>query len=175
MNSSANGGSSGLGTIKSRYINGVLVFYSSTGTELFRIDPSVTGGYVTPGALRNLRTRFTVAEANAGATVLAALTGFKYRMAYAKIISVGGAAGAVTTVDLLATQSGSAAKLVAWAQASLTRSTVLEDGVSGAAVLADGASYVANDVSTAITIGKTGATITTATHFDLNLGYVIEP
>jgi hypothetical protein len=45
---------------------------------------------------------------------------------------------------------------------------------SGAAILADGASYAANDASTAITIGKTGATITTATHFDVILSYAIE-
>lgn len=122
----------------------------------------------------NQRFRNTVAEVNAGATLLPAIAGYKYRMISCYVISVGGAAGAVTTVDILATQSAGAAKLVAYAQASLTQSAVLKDGGTGAAVLADGASYIKNDVNTAITIGKTGATITTSTHFDTIITYAIE-
>ena len=95
-------------------------------------------------------------------------------MVECEAVSVGGAAAAVTTVDILATQSTSSVKLVAFAQASLTRSTVLNCGASGAAVLADGASFVANDVNTAITIGKTGSAVTTATHIDVILSYAVE-
>lgn len=124
--------------------------------------------------IRNVRTRFTVAQVNAGATVVPAIAQQKHRMVAARAISVGGAAGAVTTVDLLGTQGGASVKLVAFAQASLTRSTVLVDGGSGATVLADGASYVACDANTAITIGKTGSDVTTATHIDVILSYVIE-
>lgn len=164
----------GRGGIKSRYVSGKLVFFNPrTGAELFRLDPTL--GHVIPGVIKSYRQRFTVAEVNAGASVLAAVAGFKYRMINAKIISVGGAAGAVTTVDVLGTQSASSSKLVAFAQASLTQNTVLTAGDSGAAVLAAGASYIQNDVNTAITIGKTGATITTATHFDLIVDYVLEP
>jgi hypothetical protein len=47
-------------------------------------------------------------------------------------------------------------------------------GGAGAAVLADGASYAANDTNTAITIGKTGSNVTTATNIDVNLSYTIE-
>lgn len=122
----------------------------------------------------NQRFRVTVANVNAGATLLPAITGYKYRLIACKAISVGGAAGAVTTVDILGTQGASGVKLVAYAQASLTQSTVLTDGGSGAAVLADGASYVQNDVSTAITIGKTGASVTTATNIDVIITYAIE-
>lgn len=125
-------------------------------------------------ATQNIRQRFTIAEINAGATLLAAIPGHKYRMIRCTAISVGGAAGAVTTVDVLATQSTSSVKLVAYAQASLTQSAVLKDGGSGATVLADGASYVANDANTAITVGKTGSSVTTATHIDINFTYVIE-
>lgn len=165
----------GRGEIKSRYVNGKLIFYHPTsGAELFRIDPAVTGGYVIPGGVRHIRTRFTLAQVNAGATLLAALTGFKYRMITASAIAVGGAAGALDTFDILGTQSTSK-KLVAFAQAGLTRSTVLTAGDSSSAVLADGASYVACDVSTAITIGKTGASLTTATHIDVSFTYVLEP
>lgn len=125
-------------------------------------------------AVQNIRTRFTIAQVNAGATLLAAKTGYAYRMVGCTAISVGGAAGAVTTVDVLGTQSASGVKLVAYAQASLTQSAVLRDGGSGAAVLADGASYVVNDANTAITVGKTGSSVTTATHIDIDFSYVIE-
>lgn len=126
------------------------------------------------GRMLTIRRRFTIAEVNAGTTLLPALPGLKYRMVDATGISVGGAAGAVTTVDILATQAAGSVKLVAFAQASLTQSTVLKAGGSGAAVLADGASYVANDVNTAVTVNKTGASVTTATHIDVSFTYAIE-
>lgn len=140
------------------------------------------GGYVSfandsaivnPNAVRSLRTRVTTANVNAGATLLAAIAGYKYRLVDAMAIAIGGAAGAVTTVDILATRS-SGIKLVAFAQAALTQSTVLRAGDTNSAVLADGASFTACDANTAITIGKTGSTMTTATHIDIILTYTIE-
>jgi hypothetical protein len=124
------------------------------------------------GMVQNVRRRFTIAEINAGATLVAAVAGKSIRMVACKAIAVGGAAGAVTTVDVLGTQT-SGVKLVAFAQANLTQSTVLTDGGTGAAVLANGASYVANDVGTAITVGKTGGDVTTATHIDVIFDYVL--
>jgi len=118
------------------------------------------------------RTRFTVAEVNAGATLVAAVTGKAIRMVSCKAIAVGGAAGAVTTVDVLGT-STTARKLVAFAQANLTRSAVLTAGGTGAAVLADGASYTVNDAGVAVTVGKTGSSVTTATHIDVIFDYVL--
>lgn len=125
-------------------------------------------------SVQNIRTRFTIAQINAGATLLAAIPGFKYRMVACSAISVGGAAAAVTTVDVLATQSTSSVKLVAFAQASLTQNTELKSGNSGAAILAGGVSYVANDANTAITVGKTNSDVTTATHIDVIFSYVVE-
>lgn len=124
--------------------------------------------------IRNVRSRFTIAQVNAGATLIPAVKGQKIRLVSCKGIAVGGAATGVTTVDVLATQAAASVKLVAFAQASLTRSTVLEAGASGAAVLADGASFVANDIDTGITVGKTGADVATATHIDVIADYVIE-
>lgn len=124
---------------------------------------------VTP---QSLRTRVTIAEINAGVTLLAAQAGYKYRLIRAAIIAIGGAAAAVTTVDIIGTQT-TAVKLAAFAQASLTQSTQLVSGASGSTILADGASYVANDVNTAITAGKTGSSVTTATHFDIDLLYEV--
>lgn len=125
------------------------------------------------GAILNVRKRFTIAEVNAGATLVPAVTGKSIRMVACKAISVGGAAGAVTTVDVLGTLS-TGRKLVAYAQANLTQSTVLVDGGTGGAVLADGASYTANDAGTAITVNKTGSNVTTATHIDVIFDYVLE-
>jgi hypothetical protein len=125
------------------------------------------------GNVLNVRKRFTIAEVNAGATLVAAVSGKSIRMVACKTIAVGGAAGAVTTVDILGTLT-TGRKLVAYAQANLTQSTVLVDGGTGAAVLADGASYTANDAGTAVTVGKTGSNVTTATHIDVIFDYVLE-
>lgn len=135
---------------------------------------ALDSGAIVTGVNRNIRRRFTIAEINAGATLLSAVSGYRYRMLSCSAISVGGAAGAVTTVDVLGTQSTATVKLVAYAQASLTQSTVLRDGASGGTVLADGASYATCDANTAITVGKTGSSVTTATHIDINFSYVIE-
>jgi hypothetical protein len=134
-------------------------------------EATITRLNVTDSVL-SARVRFTIAEVNAGATLVAAITGKSIRMVNCKAIAVGGAAGAVTTVDVLGTVS-TARKLVAFAQASLTQSAVLTAGGTGAAVLADGASYTANDVSTGITDGKTGSNVTTATHIDVIFDYVV--
>ena len=132
-----------------------------------------SGGYISGGAILNKRQRFTIAEINAGATLLPAISGKSYRMIAAKAIAVGGAAGAVTTVDITGTVSTSR-KLVAFAQANLTQSAVVVDGGTGGTVLADGASYTANDAGTAILVGKTGSNVTTATHIDVIFDYVVE-
>lgn len=136
------------------------------------------GGAITSdyggGAEFNYRTRLAIATVNAGATLLAAVPGLKYRLVSARVISIGGSAAAVTTVDILGIQATSSVKLVAFAQASLTQSTVLTAGGSGAAVLADGASFVTNDANTAISINITGSAITTAVSIDVLLNYTVE-
>lgn len=133
-----------------------------------------TSARVSGQPLLTIRQRFTIAQINAGATLLAAITGVKYRLRAVSAIAVGGAAGAVTTVDVLGTQGASSVKLVAFAQASLTQNTELKSGGTGAAILAGGVSYVANDVSTAVTVGKTGSDVTTATHIDVLADYTVE-
>jgi hypothetical protein len=125
------------------------------------------GNYLGAGQLIGVRKRFTIAQVNAGAPLLPASPGLSYRMASCSAIAVGGAATAVTTVDVLGTQAGSSAKLVAFAQANLTQNTVVKDGETGGAVLAAGASYAACDVGAGITVGKTGSDVATATHIDI--------
>lgn len=120
---------------------------------------------------RVFRGRFTTAQVNAGATVLAAVPGYKYRVHDAAMIAIGGAAATATTIDLLATQSTSSVKLVANAVAGLTQNTLLRAGATNSAILAGGVSFVENDTNTAITIGKTGSDLATATHIDVLLTY----
>lgn len=120
---------------------------------------------------RVFRGRFTTAQVNAGATVLAAVPGYKYRVHDAAMIAIGGAAATATTIDLLATQSASSVKLVANAVAGLTQNTLLRAGATNSAILAGGVSFVENDTNTAITIGKTGSDLATATHIDVLLTY----
>lgn len=141
---------------------------SSTGYVKLDESGTSTGG----GTLRQLQQRVTIAEINAGLTLLPAQPGLSYRLVDAFVIAVGGAVGAVTTVDILGTLTTSR-KLVAFAQASLTQSTLLRAGASGATILANGASFTANDANTAITIGKTGSDVTTATHIDVTLFYTV--
>lgn len=159
--------------VKSKWTStGALAFTDNSGTELAKIDS--VAGLIGPSVVRSIRTRFTIAQVNAGATILAAVAGYKYRLIDCLAIAVGGAVGVLSTVDILATQAAGGVKLAAYAQASLTQSTVLRPGVAGTAVLADGASFVQNDANTAIAIGKTGGTGTVATHVDVILTYALE-
>ena len=139
-----------------------------------KADRFVNDQLIRIGALVQTRVRLTIAQINAGADLIAAIPGHKLRLCDAAAIAVGGAVAAVTTVDISATLAGSARKLVAFAQASLTQSALLRAGASGAAILADGASFTANDANTAIRATITGSSITTATHVDFLLVYTIE-
>jgi len=121
------------------------------------------------------RHRVTVAEINAGHEILAAVTGLSYRVINCVAIAYGGAVGTTTTVDLLGTQSAGGVKIAAYAQASLTQSAPLSMLVAvGCAVIADGASWIEMDVTTAITVGKTGGDADTATGVDFIITYVLE-
>lgn len=126
------------------------------------------------GAVFELRRRVTIAEINAGLVLLTARANRKLRLIDAKLIAIGGAVGGATTVDILGTQAAGSVKLLAVAIAALTQSAVVRAGAANATVLADGASFVANDVNTAISIGKTGGDATTATHVDVSLSYAHE-
>ena len=124
--------------------------------------------------LLSAQRRFTIAEINAGATLLPAIPGYKYRVVDMAMIAVGGNAGTTTTVDILATQAAASVKLMAAAIAQLTRSALLRAGATGGTILADGASFDTNDANTAITVGKTGGALDTATHVDFFVNYVLE-
>lgn len=158
--------------VSSKWTSTGLQFLDKSGTVIHTLD-GVNSRTFTPGVLYQVRRRCTAAEVNAGVTLLAAIAGFKYRMVNCSMIAYGGAVGAVTTIDVIGTQS-TAQKLAAFAQASLTQSTELRAGDTGSTILADGASFVANDVNTAITVGITGSNVTVATGVDVILEYAVE-
>jgi hypothetical protein len=127
------------------------------------------------GGVLHLRSRFTIAEVNAGATVLPAIPGRAYRLCDLSLIAVGGNVGAATGILVRGTQSASVVSLMDAKTAGLTRSTLLRIGTAtNGLVLADGASFVANDANTAITIIKDGSDITTATHIDVLISFVVD-
>jgi len=159
--------------VVAEWIGGDLVYKDKTKTEFARFDG--TNGVLQAKDLTLCRrVRTAIAQVNAGATLLPALgAGYAYRLIDAFAIAIGGAAAAVTTVDVIGTLS-TARKLVAFGQAALTQSALVRAGSSGGVLLADGASFTANDANTAITIGVTGSPLTTATHIDVVLTYAID-
>lgn len=154
---------------------GLLNFKSDTVNGL-PVNRSLNGDVIWSqvGSVQNLRTRVAVADINAGANLLPALPGYKYRVVDVTLVAIGGSAATATAVTIGATQSASGVALITAAVAALTRSAIVKPNSSNVTVLADGASLVANDANTAITIGKTGGTLATATAVDVILSYVIE-
>jgi len=134
------------------------------------------------GAVRNVRVRATAAEINGagGKTVLAAKAGYKYRIVDATLIAIGGNASGATSVDLVTTQAASAARPLVVSVAALTQSARVSMGEAPAAgastILADGASFIANDANTGVFLAKqaAGSDLATSTHVDCILTYVME-
>jgi hypothetical protein len=127
------------------------------------------------GVVQHLRTRVTTAQVNAGHTLLAAVADRRYRLVDASMISIGGAAGGATAVRIVGTQAASAVALVSNTVGALTQNTRVLAGVTtNSSILAAGASFVANDLNTAITIDRTVSNLTGSTDIDVLLSYTIE-
>jgi hypothetical protein len=126
------------------------------------------------GLVQHARVRVTTAQINAGHIVLPAVAGRAYRLVDASMIAIGGNAGGTTGVRLRATQSASEVTLFDAKVAGLTANTLLRIGTAtNGLILAAGASFVANDANTAVTLIKDGSDLTTATHVDVLLSYVL--
>ena len=152
--------------------SGDLVFKTDGGTETSRHN-AAGGIAITPNAVKSQRVRFTAAQVNAGATLLAAVAGYKYRVTDWTMIAIGGNAATATSVDILGTRTTSVT-LAAVAVAALTQSAAVKPNSANVTLLADGASHTALDANTAITVGKTGSSLATATHIDVIVSYVLE-
>jgi len=128
------------------------------------------GNLVQDGHAFNLRHRVTTAEVNAGHTILTPPSGKAVRVIDITMIAIGGAASGATTIDVLDVAS----KLLAVAVAALTQSAVVRAGAANATVLADGASFITLTANHAISVGKTGNDLATATAIDVIITYAIE-
>jgi hypothetical protein len=93
------------------------------------------------GRTLTMRKRLTIAQINAGATIVPALPGLKVRMTSALAIAVGGAVTTGHHGRHPRHAGGGSVKLVAFTQASLTQSDGSRAGGAGGTVLADGASF----------------------------------
>jgi len=162
--------------VKSRWADGNLTFAAADGTTLAKFDGSTLKALFVPGEVRNVRARVARADVNSGYTILPALAGYKYRIVDWSMIAIGGAAQTATSVDIVTTQAASAVRPAVVAVAALTQSAVVKPNSANCTVLADGASFVANDAGTAVTLSKqaAGSGLATATHIDILLTYTIE-
>lgn len=152
--------------------NGIM--YINYGTKAAPVWINISAAVAGKGIDFALRTRVSTANVNAGLTLLAAIPGWRYRLLDCYLIAIGAGAGGTTTVDILGTQAAGSVKLLAVAIAALTQSAIVRHGATNATVLADGASFVQNDVNTPITINKTGAALTGSTFIDVIASYAIE-
>lgn len=158
--------------------NAAGLVYNQTSDQL-EVNPpgSADGWKPVPDGLtgvQTIRTRVTTAQANAGIDILAAKTGFKYRLVDFTLIAIGGNAATATSVRLRATQAASAVSLAVVLIAALTRSTLVKPNTANVSVIADGASFAANDAGTAISLDVDNDNLATATHIDVILSYVLE-
>ena len=123
--------------------------------------------------MRFLRQRVTLAQLNAGFTLLPAVPGFIYALCDCKLIAIGGAATTGTSVNVIGTRAAAPVQLVAVAVAALTQSALVRAGAANAVILADGASFTPLDVNTGITVITVGSAMTVMTNLDVVLDYSI--
>jgi hypothetical protein len=142
--------------------------YDSTENRFVREDSL-------QGSERTLRQRVTLAQLNAGVTLLPAVPGFIYSLLDAKLVAVGGAAAVGTSVNIIGTRAAVPVQLLVVAIAALTQSAVVRAGAANAVVLADGASFTPLDVNTGITVITVGSAMTTLTNLDVVLEYNLVP
>jgi hypothetical protein len=174
--SGASGTGAGFAGPGSQYINlSTGIVYSNIGTKAIP-QWVLSGGTAIAGVGSDqaLRLRFTTAQVNAGATIIPAIPGWKIRVLDMSMIAIGGAATGATTVVINGVQATVTVALLSVAVAALTQGAVVRAGAANANVLADGLSFIANDVNTPITIAKTGAGLATATAIDVIISYQIE-
>lgn len=127
------------------------------------------------------RTRVTLAQLNAGFTLLAAIPGFKYRLINCMLTAIGGAATTGTSVNVIGTRAAAPVQLIVAAVARLVQSVrnvtgtpFATAGAESLTTLADGASFTPLDVNTGITVITVGSAMTVMTNLDVDLAFAIE-
>lgn len=130
-------------------------------------------GYV----VQSKRIVSTIAEVNAGVTLLPAIAGRGYQLVNVKMIAVGGAVTStnVTHLEVRGTQAASSAVLYKVAKAQLTQSAVNTVGTASTVVLANGASFLPCDANAAVTLDPLGGTdAATATYVQVIIDYIVQ-
>lgn len=152
--------------------NGLFYFQVNTkaNPQWVLATPSLAGN----GGDMFLRSRQSIAAINAGATLLAAIPGLKYRINDVSMIAIGGAAAGATLVRVNGVQAAGAVVINSATVGILTQSALVRAGIANSVILADGASFAQCDVNTAITVDKTGGALTTSTFIDFLIAYSIE-
>ncbi len=113
--------------------------------------------------------RATVAQVNAGLTIVDAEAGRTNRVVWFHLRAIGGAASAVTTVDLKDT-AGTPITIATVAQTNLTENTLLIPTSTGVTL---GAGWNADlTAEKGIQLTKTGSAVGTATHIEYCVVYV---
>lgn len=121
----------------------------------------------------NQRISFSAAQINAGATILPAVAGLKYRVINAVLIAKGGNSAGATAVVIGATQSASGVSLLSATVGALTQNAWVSPNSANVTMLAT--ADIQNDVNTALTIAKTGSNLTGATDIVVLLTYELAP
>lgn len=127
-------------------VTGALTFYNTTNS----------GTSTLSGVEQVLVTSSTIAEVNAGTTILAGVTGRTYTVTGVVLIAIGGTVGTCTDVRISST-AGSPVDIATGAAASLTQNTLFTDTSRDAGLAAAGVS------GEGIQIRKTGGSCDTAT------------
>lgn len=112
----------------------------------------------------------TIAEINAGHTIVTVPATRLFRLTDVMAVAYGGSCATVTTVDL---KVGSTT-LFTYAQANLTQSNILSIGSTGVTALADGASFSAGAAGDDVTVIKNGSDVATCTGVRFILSYALE-
>jgi hypothetical protein len=133
---------------------------------------TISGLFVEFGVIKCQRTRVTLAQLNAGFTLLPARPGVKWQILDMRMIAVGGAATTADSADIAGTRAGSAVLLFVTLVAALTRSTLVRTMAGNTSILADGASFTPLDVNTPVTVKTTGTAMTVLTNLDVFLHYM---
>jgi hypothetical protein len=155
----------------SQYVSGVLKFFKrATAVEFFAID-GTNGVAYEAGKTYTSFTAATLANINTGATLIAAVPGYKIRLLDVIMVATGANLTTVTSVDIKGTQ-GTAKVLLAMAVGGLVRSTVnTPTTATHAAPIADGFLFKVCDVNTAITVLKAGTDAAASATVDITLTY----
>lgn len=126
---------------------------------------------------QNKRERVTLAQINAGYTLLPALGGYGYRLLGWSMTAIGGAAATATSVDLIGTRGAVAVRPAVVAVSAMSENTRIPHTHANSVILTAGASYTTLDANTALTIGTQAASagnLATCTHVDVTLDYAME-